>query len=733
MPAPSLRRVVAALFGPARGVAARPARGVAARPARPANPANLANLATLASLAVAALAAPLALPAAVAAQATPGGDVAFRPLKVVDPAFVDTTADACHDFDAFANGGWLAHDTIPPAYSSSGVGRDMQDRNEAVVRSVLEEAARRAPTLPEGETERKLGTFYGTCMDSAAVERAGAGPVRPLLAAIDSVATRAALVSTIAELQRRGVRVGFGYRAEADAHDAAHYIATINQGGLGLPDRDYYTKTDARSDSLRDAYVDHVARLLALAGEDAAAARADAGRVLALETELAKASLTRVALRDPAATDHPMTPERLRALAPDVDWNAYFDAIGVSTPVARINVAEPAFFRALNRLVTTSPLADWRAYLRYHALSAAAPWLSTPFVNEDFAFSSRFSGARALLPRWKRCLSVTDRMMGEALGEAYVQRTFTPAARAKAKSIIDDIRASFAERLRRLEWMSDATRAQALGKLAKMHEKIGYPDRWRDYARLRVEKGPFAANVQRAAAFEWDRVADRPGQPVDTTEWGMTVPTVNAYYDPSKNEMVFPAGALAPQTFDAAADAAANYGSLGGSWAGHELTHGFDDEGRHFDAHGNLRDWWTPQDSAHFSREAALVARQFDSYVGVDTVHVNGRLTLGENIADYGGLLTAYDALERALARDGRPGLIDGYTPEQRFFIAYAQSWRSHIRPESLRSRLAVDPHAPAHWRVDGPLSNMPAFAKAFGCEPGDAMVRPDSLVAHIW
>jgi putative endopeptidase len=398
-----------------------------------------------------------------------------------------------------------------------------------------------------------------------------------------------------------------------------------------------------------------------------------------------------------------------------------------------VNVLEPAFYKRLDRLVASTPMADWRAYLRYHTIASGAAWLSSPFVNEEFKFSSRFSGAKALLPRWKRCLQVTDSSIGEALGQAYVGKTFPPSARTRAKTVIDDIRASFGERVRKLDWMSAATKRQALNKLALMGEKVGYPEHWRDYSRLESAEGPFVLNLERANEFEWKRTINRPGMPVDTTEWGITVPTVNAYYDPTKNEVVFPAGALAPQTFDPAADDAANYGALGGSWAGHELTHGFDDEGRHYDAKGNLRDWWTPSDSAHFTREAQKVVDQFDGYIQVDTVHVNGKLTLGENIADYGGLLTAYDALQRALARKGRPGPIDGFTPEQRFFLGYAQSWRVHTRPEAMRSRVTVDPHAPERWRTNGPLSNMASFAAAFHCKPGDPMVRAAALVPHIW
>ncbi|MEP6905189.1 MAG: M13 family metallopeptidase, partial [Gemmatimonadales bacterium] len=449
--------------------------------------------------------------------------------------------------------------------------------------------------------------------------------------------------------------------------------------------------------------------------------------------ELAKASMTRVEQRDPNAMYHKTSLRQLETLAPAVNWPLYFRTVGVASPVAFINVAQPEFMRRASALMSALPLDDWRAYLRYHLISSASPWLSSSFAKEEFAYGALYSGAKEMLPRWKRCLRVTDRQLGEALGQAYVARTFSPAAKAQAKQVIDDIRASFRNRLTGLTWMSDSTKRYALAKLASMNEKVGYPDHWRDYGRLVVVDGPFAPNVFRANAFEWQRVANRPGKAVDKTEWDMTVPTVNAYYDGSINEMVFPAGALSPQTFDANGDLASNYGSLGGSWAGHELTHGFDDEGRHYDATGNLRDWWAASDSVRFNEQAQIVVNQFDSYVQVDTAHVNGKLTLGENLADFGGLVTAYDALERALDRIGTREIIDGYTPEQRFFIAYAQSWRQHTRPEQLRSRVMTDPHAPAEWRTNGPVSNMPQFAAAFRCNTGDPMVRPTELIPHIW
>ncbi|HEY2376668.1 MAG TPA: M13 family metallopeptidase [Gemmatimonadaceae bacterium] len=666
-------------------------------------------------------------------MAAPRLDQQLAPLRVIDATMIDTASKACSDFFQFANGAWLAHDTIPAAYSSSGVGRDMADRNELVVRSVLDEARAKRASPSTNSTQRKLGTFYASCMDSLGAEAKGATTLRPMLSRIDGITTRAQLLAQIAEAQINGGNAVFAYAPSADPHDAAHYMVWLFQSGLGLPDRDYYTDQGPSADSLRTAYVDHIAKILRLAGEEAGAAGGDAVRIMALETELAKASTRRVDLRDPAATDHPMTLAQLEALTPNVDWPAYFRTIGLTASVAKVNVANPDFVKRASELIESTPLADWRAYLRFHALSPVSPWLSGPFVNEDFAFNSHFTGAKELLPRWKRCARETDRLMGEALGQAYVTRTFPPEARAKARAVIDDIRAAFHERLLHLSWMSDSTRAQALDKLASMSEKVGYPDRWRDYSRLVVGEGAFALNVQRASAFEWRRVVNRPGLPVDKTEWEMTVPTVNAYYDATVNEMVFPAGALVPQTFDPAADDAANYGSLGGSWAGHELTHGFDDAGRHYDAAGNLRDWWLPADSVHFSEQAALVVQQYNSYIQVDTFHVNGRLTLGEDIADYGGVLTGFDAVRRALERNGRPGLIDGFTPEQRYFLAYAQSYRQHTRPAALRTRVTVDPHAPEQWRVNAPLSNMSEFAGAFHCKPGDPMVRPPEGVPHIW
>jgi len=575
-------------------------------------------------------------------QASSDGSALFAlpALRVIDTAYIDRTANACVDFFQFANGRWMAGDTIPAAYSVSGVPIDMRNRNELVVRSVLEDAAARRQSLPASNTEHKLGTYYATCMDSAAAETHGVAPIAPTLAGIEHLSARAGLMPEIATLQMMGVNALFRYTPTPDLHQPGVYLAWVTQGGLGLPDRDYYTRQDTAAESIRRQYASHVARVLVLAGEKDDAARADADRVLRLETALADASLTLLALREPSATDHPMSTAAFTTLAGAVDWPVYARAIGLTAPLTRLNVAEPAYFARVDSLLRAAPLADWRAYLRYHVLELSAPWLSTPFVQEDFAFQRIFTGARETLPRWKRCERATDAQLGEALGDAYVRKAFSPDARARARAIIDNIRSAFRARVLQLSWMSDSTKARALAKLDHVHEKVGYPDHWRDYTRLAITDAPFISNVVAANRFEWERVVARPGTVVDTTEWRFTVPTVNAYYDATKNEMAFPAGALVPQTFDPAADAAANYGSLGASWAGHELTHGFDDQGRHYDADGSLRDWWAPADSAQFTRQAALLMHQFDGYIQVDTFHVNGHLTLGENIADYGGLLT---------------------------------------------------------------------------------------------
>ncbi|HEX8211344.1 MAG TPA: M13 family metallopeptidase [Longimicrobium sp.] len=665
------------------------------------------------------LASVLALPAA---GQRPGG-------QMLDPADRDTTCAPCRDFYQWANGGWLARSTIPPAYTSWGNFDELRDRNQAVLRGLLEAAARNAARAPAGSNERKLGVFYATCMDTARANRDGRLPLVAELARIDAVRSRAALVAEVARLHQMGAASMFGFGAAPDLKNSTRTIAQLGQGGLGLPDRDFYTRTDSAAQRIRAEYVAHVGRMLALAGRRDG--HAEAERVMAIETALATASMTRVQQRDPTATYHMMPVARLQALTPRWDWAAYLRARG-APPIDSINVRQPDFIRALDGMLATVPLADWRSYMRAHLVRSSASALSRAFLDEQFRMQQVLTGTREQLPRWRRCLAATDAHMGDALGEAYVRRTFTPQARARALRMVENMRSALRERLHGLDWMTDSTRAEALAKLGSFREKIGYPERWRDYSALEIRPGSHLENVRRATRWATARGVARIGRPVDRGEWSMTAPAVNAYYNASLNEIVFPAGILQPPFFDAAADDAANYGGIG-AVIGHEMAHGFDDQGRRFDSRGNLRDWWTPADAAAFREQAKRVAEQYSGYVVIDTLRVNGALTLGENIADLGGLTIAFHALQKELAGKPRPPLIDGFTPEQRFFLAWAQIWRRNARPEVMRLQATTDPHAPSRWRTNGPLANMPEFARAFHCAPGDPMVRPDSIRARIW
>ncbi len=650
--------------------------------------------------------------------------------------YLDTACAPCRDFFQYANGGWLKTATIPPAYTNVGAARELVDRNNDALREVLDSAA---ATVRGGGSStpalQKVGAFYGSCMDSLAADRAGAGPIAVPLRDIEAIRTRADLRREMARLIRLGIFAPLYFSAEADPKESGRDIGQLYQAGLGLPDRDYYLKTDPASDSVRQAYVAHVARTLALVGTPPAAAQRDAGRVLAFETALAESSMTLTAQRDPAAVYHKLTVAQLATVAPAIAWPAFFTAIGVptlATAAATLDVSQPAFLRQVNAAITRTPLATWRAYFRWQLADELAPTLSAAFFDEHFRFEQRLEGVTTPLPRWKRCAAATDRALGEALGQAYVSRVFPPTSKARALEIVDNLQAAFAERIRQVTWLGDSTRAEALRKLGAMSKQIGYPDTWRDYSALIVEQSrPFGVNVLHARAFEGARQLHKIGQPVDRSEWLMTAPTVNAYYQPTNNSITFPAGILQPPFFDADADEAENYGAIG-AIIGHEMTHGFDDHGRQYDGTGNLHDWWTPEDAQRFAARAARVVAQFDGYLAVDTLHVNGALTLGENIADLGGVAIAYDALERWLTNHPRT-VIDGFTPEQRFFIGYARAWRSLTRPEVLQLRALTDPHSPPRWRVNGPLSNLPAFARAFHCVAGDSMVRGDSVRAEIW
>jgi putative endopeptidase len=671
-----------------------------------------------------ALTVVIATPAAGQVSAVP------IPSTPLDTTNLDRSASACTDFYQFANGGWLKRNPVPAAYSRWGSFDVLQESNQSNLLQILRSAAERGDSQAN-EDLRKLGVFYSSCMDSVGAERAGAQPIAPTLERIAAIRNRAQVEAEVGRLHSQGVAVLFGFGAEQDSKNSTAVIAGLRQGGLSLPDRDYYLNPDKRYVDIRANYTDHVARMFQLVGETPTQATANAQRVIAIETALARPAKTRVQLRDPNANYNKMTAAELAKQTPGFNWPAFFAAEG-RTDIPTINVQNPAFLRAVDSLLAAAPLADWKAYLRWKVLTAAAPSLSSAFVTEDFRFASTLSGAKEILPREKRCARAADAGLRDALGQAYVAQYFPPTAKQRALEMVRNIESVFRDRLQTLAWMSDTTRVQATGKLATFTTKIGYPDKWRDYSTLTIKPGHFLTNQIAAREYERRRTLARIGKPVDRLEWGMTPPTVNAYYNPLMNEIVFPAGIMQPPFFDAKADDAVNYGGMG-AVIGHEITHGFDDQGSQYDAQGNLRNWWSASDLEKFKRGTGLVVAQFDTYTVLDSVRVNAQLTLGENLADLGGLSIAYAALQKALARKGRPPLIDGFTPEQRFFLAWAQIWRQNITPEAQRVRINTDSHAPARWRTNGPLANLPEFAAAFGCKPGDPMVRAESVRPVIW
>jgi Predicted metalloendopeptidase len=667
-----------------------------------------------------------------AASAAIAGAQSSVPMpKALDPANMDTSVSACSDFFHYANGGWVKSHPIPAAYSRWGGFDELQEGNRTALLNILSKAAKNHDPR-RSAVEKKIGAFYASCMDSAGIEKAGAKPLASEIARINAIRDRASLEREIANLHSQGTSSVFSFRPTQDARNSTSVIAGIGQGGLGLPDRDYYTKTDPASVKLRENYRLHVAKMLELLGDNPAVADKESHQVMDIETKLANASLTRVQRRDPVANYHKMTLADLDTLTPGFNWKAFLTAQGRSD-VNTFDVGSPGFMKTVNGLLSSEAPDAWKAYLKWHLVDGAATRLSSAFVNEDFAFNSaNLTGAKEQLSRDKRCVRATDQALGDALGQAYVAATFPPSARARALSIVNNLQSVFSNRISALSWMSDSTKAAAHVKLAAFTKKIGYADKWKDYAGVPLSSSDYFGNLKGLTRYEYKLAMAKIGKPVDRTEFGMTPPTVNAYYNPAMNEIVFPAGILQPPFFNPTADDAVNYGAIG-AVIGHEMTHGFDDQGAQYDPQGNLKNWWSAQDLALFKQRTTQVADQYSGYTVLDSVHVNGRLTLGENLADYGGLNIAYTAMENALAKNGRPANIDGFTPEQRFFLGFAQIWRENIRPETARVRINTDPHSPAIWRVNGPLSNMPEFAAAFGCKPGDAMVRPDSVRPVIW
>jgi putative endopeptidase len=669
----------------------------------------------------------LMIPFAVIATETPA----------IDPANMDLRVKPGDDFYQFANGGWLERNPIPPEYSRWGSFQELIERNYATLHQILDESvAQVSKGEAVADTVRQLvGQFYASGMNEEQINAAGVKPLQGNFDAIAQINDRKQLASVLGQLHKLGIGALFDITGGQDAKDSTNQIAIVSQGGLSLPDRDYYLK-DGES-QIRDQYLEHITKMFQLLGEQEERASVEAKQVLAFETELAKASKGRVELRDAEANYHKMSVADLAKTAAGFDWSTYFQSLGISDEqLAKMDVEQPEFFQRAAELAANRPLDDWKTYFRWHLIHSTAADLSTAFVDEDFRFfKQKLTGVKQNFPRWKRILQEVDHNLGEALGQLYVEKKFRPEAKQRALVMVDDLKGALRDKIQNLDWMGPETRAAALKKLDELGIKIGYPDKWRDYSNLQIKAQPHVLNVLAASAFETQRQLAKIGKPVDRTEWGMSPPTVNAYYSPTRNEIVFPAGILQPPFFSAQADDPVNYGGIG-AVIGHEMTHGFDDQGRKYDAQGNLKNWWTAEDGKRFQERGEKIVQQFNSYVMIDNLHVNGQLTEGENIADLGGVKISYAALEKALGRKSvteRNQKIDGFTPQQRFFLSWAQNWRNNTRRETIRLLLQIDPHSPGKFRVNGPFSNLREFAHAFDIPDGSPMVRPPDERVQIW
>jgi putative endopeptidase len=648
----------------------------------------------------------------------------------IDLSLMDTTVKPCDDFYQFANGHWLTTAKIPADRGSWGTGSELVERNIALIHEILEVAAK-DQSSPEGSIRRNVGIFYRSGMDSTGADAAGVKPLEKEFATIAAIGSARDLLEEIATLHRKNISAGFGFFVYMDFKNASKNIAQLYQAGLAMPNMEYYTKTDEQSEALKKKYVDHVTAIFRLLGDPPADASQEAATVMRVETALANASMRPVEERDPNAVYHKIHAGDLDTLAPHIPWKAYFSKLGLPG-YDEINVGQPGFIRVVDRMVDSLPLAEWKTYLRWQLANAEASRLSSAFVSEDFQFNSgAIRGMKELSPRWKRILQETDHALGEAVGQLFVEKAFPPAAKERAHTLIVNLQSALRDRIINLDWISEPTRQQALQKLNALTIKVGYPDKWRDYSALRLDGSTFVENAMKTDEFEFRRNLNKIGKPLDRTEWSMTPSTVNAYYNPNYNEIVFPAGILQPPFFDMNADDATIYGGIG-TIIGHEMTHGYDDEGRQFDADGNLRDWWTKEDVEHYTGRASIIEKQYNGYLAVDTMHINGQLTLGENIADQGGVKIAYLAFRKTLEGKPEPPQIGAYDADQRFFIAFAQAWKRITRPESVRLMILSDPHSPPRYRVIGSIYNLHEFSRAFHCTSG-AMVNPSAGQATIW
>lgn len=654
--------------------------------------------------------------------------VTLAQSKAFDTSRMDTTVEACTDFFQYANGTWLKNTEIPATESRWGTFNMLADNNNAILRDILETAAK---TKSAPNTDLQLiGDFYSSCMDEKAIEKAGAKPLDPLFMQIKAIKTPADLQRQIAMMHNAGMPAVFNFGAGADAKNSSMVIVNAGQGGISLPNRDYYVKDDAKTTETRQKFMEYMTNMFKNLGDTPEAAAANAKTVMSVQTRLAQASLAQVDLRNPDNRYKKVTLAEAQSLTPDFSWNDYMTARSVPA-VADFNIGQPAFFQAVNQLMKEVPIADWQTYLRFMVVNSAAPSLSKKFADENFNFFGRYlSGAKERQPRWKTCVNATDGNLGEALGEQYIKRAFKPEARARMNEMIDNLLIAMKSRVSSLAWMGEETKAQAQRKLASFKRKIGSTEKLRGYKGLTVDKKSYAGNILRSRSFQVRRNLEDINKPVDRTRWGFTPPTVNASYSGSNNDITFPAGILQPPFFNFEADDALNYGGIGGV-IGHEISHGFDDSGSRFDADGNLKMWWTAQDRTKFEERAACVIKQFGEYEVQPGLFINGKLTLGENIGDFAGLTVSYDAFMKSLEGKPRPANIDGFTPEQRFFLGWAQVWAGKYTPEAERLQVETNTHSLPRWRVNGPLSNMPQFAKAFGCKSGQQMVRKD--MCEIW
>ncbi|MBI3714780.1 MAG: M13 family metallopeptidase [Betaproteobacteria bacterium] len=666
------------------------------------------------------LAAIAAEPATSAAKAADRPTDSFPYTPGLDVSAMDKTADACVDFYQYTCGGWMKNNPIPSDQPRWSVYGKLTQDNQRFLWGILEGLAKQS----KGRNARQaqIGDYFGACMNEDAVEKLGADPLRPHLAMIASMRAKSDLLRVLAALHPGTGSAGlfFGFGSNQDFGDSSKVITFATAGGLSLPDRDYYLKPEEKSKLIREQYVAHIAKMFGLLGDADDAAKRHADTVMAMETALAKASLSRVDKRDPYKLFHKVDAKGLSALTPGFSWPVYVKALGMPAQKT-FNVTEPEFFKALEALLQSSSLDDIKTYLRWHLVNASAPYLSRAFVNQDFQFFSKtLRGVPEMKPRWKRCVALVDNQLGEALGQEFVSRAFSAGLKRDSLRMTQQIEKAMSDDLDQLPWMSAETKHKAIEKLHSVVNKIGYPDQWRDYSKMVVKANDFAGNVWRGNLFESRRDLNKIGRPLDRKEWSMTPPTVNAYYNPQMNDINFPAGVLQPPLYDPKMDDAPNYGNTGGT-IGHELTHGFDDEGRQFDAKGNLKDWWTEKDGKEFTDRAGCIVDQYAQYTIVDEIKINSKLTLGEDIADLGGLVLAWSAWKAEVAGK-KLEARDGFTPEQRFFIGYAQWACENARPEDLRNQALTNPHSPGKYRVNGLVVNMPEFEQAFACKPGQPM-----------